>query len=72
MSWFKIIFAELVGIFVDDGLFAATLVVWLGVTRLLIVYGPLPESAMPIVFFAGLACILVESAARRARKGARR
>lgn len=67
MFWLKKIFAELAGLFIDDGLFASTiigwiLIIWLGT------YLMLPAAWMPVVFFAGLAFILAESAIRRARQ----
>ena len=67
MSRVKTTLAKLVGLFVDDGRFALALALWIGLARLLALYPPLPESWQGIVFFAGLALILVASARRRAR-----
>jgi hypothetical protein len=59
---------ELWGLFVDDGVFAGAIVVWLAagwrVLPRLGLPGPLPG----VVLFAGLAAILVFGALRAARK----
>jgi hypothetical protein len=59
---------EAFGMFVDDGRDAATILVWLAAIWLLARQN-LPPWVAPVVLFAGLAGILIESAVRRARKG---
>ncbi|AUD00218.1 hypothetical protein QU42_03205 [Bradyrhizobium sp. UASWS1016] len=61
MRWFKTIILELYGLFVDDGSFAITIVVWLGVAWLVLPW-LIPGSAWGgAILFAGLAVILTES-----------
>ena len=68
MTWLRSIVSELIALFVDDGLFAAGLLVWVAVIGFL-----LPElgaaSALwrSVALFAGLAAILIESVTRRSR-----
>ena len=67
MNIIRTIFAELVGLFIDDGLFAASVVIWV----LLIAFAA-PALGVPALWhsgllFAGLAAILIESVARRSR-----
>jgi hypothetical protein len=59
---------ELWGLFVDDGIFAGAIVIWL-----LLGWGVLPRlglsSGLPaVILFAGLAAILVMGSLRGARK----
>jgi hypothetical protein len=68
MQWIKAIVAEVFGLFVDDGSFAVTLLIWLVLAGLLLPYVDVPHWVKGPILFAGLAAILVESAARRARK----
>jgi hypothetical protein len=68
MRWIKTVTAEVFGLFVDDGSFAVAILVWLGLCWLLLPRIGVPPAAMGPVLFAGLAAILVESAARRARR----
>ena len=68
MSWLRTIFREILGLFVDDGSFALLILVWLGLTALLLPYlGWLPR-ARGFLLFAGLAAILMGSAIRYARR----
>jgi len=58
---------ELWGLFVDDGVFAGAIVVWL-----LVAWGFLPRLGLPgwlpaVLLFAGLSAILVLGALRAAR-----
>jgi hypothetical protein len=57
---------EFVGLFVDDGTLAATIVVWIAFYGLLLRLLPIGSWQGPILFF-GLAGILVENAIRGAR-----
>jgi hypothetical protein len=69
MNWLKSILTELVGLFVDDGLYAIAIVAWLLLTWLLISRFDLSPVVGAVVLFGGLVLILVESATRRAREG---
>lgn len=61
MRWFKTVIRELFGLFVDDGSFAITIVVWLGIAWLVLPW-LIPVSAWGgAILFAGLALILTES-----------
>jgi len=68
MKLLKRIFDEALGLFVDDGAYAASIIVWLiGMAALarFTVFGPV--AAGPLLFI-GLAGILVQGALRKARK----
>lgn len=67
MRWLKIIFTEIFSLFVDDGSFAITILVWLGVAGTMFAHTNMPSAAKGPILFAGLAAILMESAVRRAR-----
>ena len=67
MKLLRTIVSELIGLFVDDGLFAAGILIWVVFIGL-----PAPAIGVPalwrgLLLFAGLAAILVESVARRSR-----
>ena len=68
MKLLKTILDEAIGMFVDDGAFAAAIVIWLAVIAALarFVAGSGPWAGG--LLFLGLAAILVESAVRGARK----
>ena len=69
MKWLSTIFREFCGLFVDDGPFAVAILVWLilvGLTGRLLGVAPV---WLGVALFAGLAVILVVSAAQRARRG---
>jgi hypothetical protein len=68
MNWVKSIAREVWGLFVEDGSFAAAILVWV-----LLAGVGLPRVAAAAnwtgpALFAGLAVILIESAARFARR----
>jgi hypothetical protein len=68
MSWFKTLWRELVGLFVDDAAFAAGIlavlvVVWLGASVL-----HLPSAWMGGALFAGLAVLLLQSTWTQSRQ----
>lgn len=67
MKWLKNILREIFGLFVDDGAFALAILIWLAVTRWVMPHLNVPPVMTGIIFFAGLALILVESAARYSR-----
>ena len=69
MSWLRGVLSEFVGLFVDDGSLAVAVLAWLAAAWLLLPRLPLPPALPPIILFAGLAVILIESAFRGARRG---
>ena len=69
MGWFKAIWSEFIGLFVDDGLLAVVILVWIGAAWLLLPRLGLPADWLSSILFIGLAVILLESAVRRARQG---
>lgn len=68
MKWVKNIFREIFGLFVDDGAFALAILIWLALVRWIAPRLTLSPTALAILFFAGLALILIESTARYARR----
>ncbi|HEV2677411.1 MAG TPA: hypothetical protein VGV37_22975 [Aliidongia sp.] len=68
MGWLGTILREAYGLFVDDGLFAVAILLWLGVTWQILPRLGLPPDLAGIVLFGGLALILLESAVRRSRR----
>lgn len=68
MSWLKSIFAEIYGLFVDDGSFAIAILVWLALLWLVLPHLPVAGAWHGVILFAGLVAILLESALRRARQ----
>jgi hypothetical protein len=68
MNWLKTIWAELVGLFVDDVGFAVGIVAWLVVVFGLVRFAVAPPAAQGVLLFVGLAALFVESTLRRARK----
>jgi hypothetical protein len=69
MSVLVLIRDELWGLFVDDGVFAGAIVVWLVVGWRVLPRLGLPGWLPAILLFAGLATILVWGALRAARRG---
>lgn len=69
MSWLKGIVGELIGLFVDDGAFAFSIVVWLLICGLGIPRLGLPAALPPMTMFVGLVLILAWSALGRAARG---
>ena len=68
MGWLRTVVRELYVLFVDDGRFALTVVIWLGACWLILPHVAVGALWPGVLLFAGLAAILVESASRRARK----
>jgi len=68
MAWLKTILHEAYGLFVDDGSFAVAILLWLGINWQVLPRLGLPSAWGGPILFAGLALILLESAARRARR----
>jgi hypothetical protein len=61
--WLRTVARELYGLFVDDGLFAAAIVLWLALT-LVAAHAGLSPRWHAVALFAGLAAILVGSLLR--------
>jgi hypothetical protein len=68
MTWLKTVWAELVGLFVDDVGFAIGIVAWLAVVVFLNRLQIAPPAWRGALLFGGLAALFVESTLRRARK----
>lgn len=62
------VLAEIYGLFVDDGIFAVAIIAWVALGWLVLPRLGLPAGWQGPILFLGLAAILVESAARRARR----
>jgi hypothetical protein len=67
MTWSRTLLNEVWGLFVDDGLFALSIVVWLIVGWILPRLGLSPVLTC-LLFAAGLAALLAASTLRRAGK----
>lgn len=67
MNLLRTIVAELIGLFVDDGLFAAAIVVWVLLVGFVAPAIGVPPLWRAGLLFAGFAAILIESVARRSR-----
>jgi hypothetical protein len=63
IRWLRTIARELYGLFVDDGLFAAAILLWLTLT-VLAAHTTLSPRCRALALFAGLAAILVGSLVR--------
>ena len=68
MNLLRTIISEAIAIFIDDGAFAAGIVIWLAVVAALARFAPAFGAWDGLLLFAGLATILAESAIRRSRK----
>lgn len=68
MNLLKTIWRECFGIFVDDGNFALSILIWLGLLWLARSYFHIPAVWDAAILFIGLAGVLGESVLRRARK----
>jgi hypothetical protein len=68
MAWLRTIAAEMLGLFVDDGPFAAAILVWIALAWLVLPRLGLPETAKGPILFAGLASLLMGSALRAVRR----
>lgn len=66
MTLIRAVAREVLGLFVDDGLFAASLLVWIGTVWLLLPRLGVPPTWTPWLLFGGLVAILLESTIRRA------
>jgi len=68
MRWIGTVATEVFGLFVDDGSFAVAILVWVGLAALILPRADIPVVAKGPVLVIGLAAVVVESAARRARR----
>jgi hypothetical protein len=68
VSWLRTIVREVIALFVDDGVFALAIVVWLAVIGVLALQGETVRPWAGLALFAGLAAILAVSVSRRAGK----
>jgi hypothetical protein len=68
MNALRAIGAELVGLFVEDWLFALAIALWLAVVAAGATFAVGPPGARGIVLFVGLATIFTSSVARAARR----
>ena len=71
MMWLKIIFQELLGLFVDDGNFAIAILVWLALVWLVLPPLHVPGAWRAVILFAGLVAILIQSVLCKTRLSAR-
>jgi hypothetical protein len=68
MNLVKAIIAAFLGLFLDDGRFAAAILAWLFSAWLILPRLALPRGLPALLFCAGLAGILILSAGRAARR----
>lgn len=68
MNWITNILREIFGLFVDDGSFALAILVWLALVHWTVPHLRIAPAATVVIFFAGLALILAESALRYSRR----
>ncbi|MGH8227437.1 MAG: hypothetical protein ACREU3_05985 [Steroidobacteraceae bacterium] len=59
---------EIIGLFVDDGSYALSILVWLAVVALVLKPLGIGQDWLAVILFGGLAAILIESALRRSRR----
>jgi hypothetical protein len=65
VGWLKHIVSEVVGLFVDDAAFAASIVIWIAIVGLAAWALPAARVWLGPTLFAGLAAILAVGVARR-------
>ncbi len=68
MSWMKTAVAELLGLFVDDGIFALAVLAWILGVGLLLPHLGLPPGLGGPLLAIGLAAALLASVLRAARR----
>jgi hypothetical protein len=68
MKWLKTILHEIFGLFVDDASFAAAILLWLILVKVLARHLGVPYGWTAIILFTGLALILAESTTRYAKR----
>lgn len=67
MQWLRTVGREIWGLFVDDGSFAAAIVVWLAIVLFGMRRAGWGEHWGGVALFAGLALVLIENVLRYAR-----
>ena len=67
MSLLRTIWAEALGLFIDDGAYAGAIVAWLVIVGVMVRVTPIGMAGGPLLA-AGLAAILLHGAWRKARK----
>jgi hypothetical protein len=74
MQWIKTIVREIYGLFVDDAGFALAIFLWLALAWFAMarLAHRIPPRAAAVIFFCGLAALLILSAVRFARSHPRR
>jgi hypothetical protein len=68
MKWLKTISTECFALFIDDGPFAAAILLWLLLVGTLLPHLSIPKFWHPPLLLVGLLAILFESVLRRARR----
>lgn len=68
MAWVKTILSEIFALFVDDVSFAVAIIAWIAAMWFVSLRVPDLVQWDGVLFFCGLALILVESVIRRARQ----
>ena len=71
MRWIVIARTELIGLFVDDGSFAAAVLVWLAICGGTLYVFDIPPVVEGVLLAAGFALLLAENVARTARGATR-
>jgi hypothetical protein len=64
MTWFGSVLKQIYGLFVDDGLLSLAICVWLPIVWFVLPHVVASETVRPIVLFAGLALLLLDSVRR--------
>ena len=69
MQGIRVVFAEIIGLFVDDGSLAIALVIWCAVIGAIVMFAPgLPVAVPAAALLAGCVSILLVNVIRAARK----
>lgn len=69
MSVWTLVRSSILGLFVDDWIFAALILVWLVLCWRLLPRLPVSPFVPPVILFSGLAIIMMGSVLARARSG---
>ncbi len=68
MKWLRPVLREVLGLFIDDGSFAAAIVIWVAVVAFLLPRLPVAPARHAPLLAVGLLAILAESVLRRSRR----
>jgi hypothetical protein len=71
LQWIRNVLREIIGLFVDDGLFALAILIWIGLVWIIRSQAGAREASGGIILFGGLVIILLESVVRFARRAAK-